>query len=192
MGDGSGDRFGAAGLAEQTEEVTEAVMAASRLLVGLSARALAEVSNTLTLPQLRALVVLDGSGPAKLAALAATLGVNSSTALRMVERLEGGGLVDRKVNPDNRREVILRLTGAGTDLVREVLDHRHREIAALVSRLPVDVRAGLVVGLRALTAIADDPATPATGATPAIAADPTIGAGQRGGVGDLLGGEPVV
>ncbi|MFE4871650.1 MarR family winged helix-turn-helix transcriptional regulator [Streptomyces sp. NPDC056682] len=167
-------------------------MAASRLLVGLSARALAEVSNTLTLPQLRALVVLDGSGPAKLAALAATLGVNSSTALRMVERLEGGGLVDRKVNPDNRREVILRLTAAGTDLVREVLDHRHREIAALVSRLPVDVRAGLVVGLRALTAIADDPATPATGATPAIAADPTIGAGQRGGVGDLLGGEPVV
>lgn len=146
------------GLGQETEEVTEAVMAASRLLVALSARALAEVSNTLTLPQLRALVVLDGCGPVKLAVLAATLGVNASTALRMVERLVAGGLVDRRGNPDNRREVVLRLTGPGADLVRTVLDHRHREIAALVRQLPVDVRSGLVVGLRALIAISDDPA----------------------------------
>ncbi|WP_104532111.1 MarR family transcriptional regulator [Streptomyces natalensis] len=146
------------GLAQDTEEVTEALMAASRLLVALSARALAEVSSALTLPQLRALVVLDGCGPVKLAELAATLGVNPSTALRMVERLETGGLVDRKVNPDNRREVVLRLTEPGGEVVRTVLDHRHREIAALVGRLPVNVRSGLVAGLRALVEVADDPA----------------------------------
>ncbi|MFG2225083.1 MarR family winged helix-turn-helix transcriptional regulator [Streptomyces sp. NPDC048644] len=145
-------------LAQETDEVTETVMAASRLLVGLSARALAEVGSSLTLPQLRALVVLDGSGPAKLAALAAALGVNASTALRMVDRLESGGLVDRRINPDNRREVVLRLTASGTELVRTVLEYRHREIAALVSRLPVDVRSGLVLGLRALTEAAQEPA----------------------------------
>ncbi|MFG2528348.1 MarR family winged helix-turn-helix transcriptional regulator [Streptomyces sp. NPDC048516] len=155
------------GLAEETAEVTAAVMAASRLVVALSARALAEASSALTLPQLRALVVLDGCGPVKLVELATTLGVNPSTALRMVERLEAAGLVDRKVNPDNRREVVLRLTGPGGELVRTVLDHRHREIAALVGRLPGHVRSGLVVGLRALVAIADDPAigpSPAAGA----------------------------
>lgn len=145
-------------LDEEVTEVTAALMAASRFLVALSARALAEVGSTLTLPQLRALVVLYGCGPVKLAELATTLGVNPSTALRMVERLEAGGLVDRKANPDNRREVVLRLTGTGTDLVRTVLDHRHREIAALVGRLPGHVRSGLVAGLRELMAVADDPA----------------------------------
>lgn len=146
-------------LAQESADLTEAVMAASRLLVALSARALAEAGSTLTLPQLRALVVLEGCGPVKLAALAATLAVNPSTALRMVERLEIGGLVDRRVNPGNRREVVLQLTEPGAALVRTVLDHRHREIAALVSRLPTEVRTGLVVGLRALTALDDDSGT---------------------------------
>ncbi|MFJ8932027.1 MarR family winged helix-turn-helix transcriptional regulator [Streptomyces sp. NPDC102364] len=141
---------------EETEQVTETVMAASRLLVALSARALATVDATLTLPQLRTLVVLDRCGPVKLAVLAATLGVNASTALRMVDKLEAGGLVDRKANPDNRREVVLRLTPSGTSLVRRVLDHRHKEVAGLVGTLPVGVRAGLVEGLRALTEAADD------------------------------------
>ncbi|WP_405912670.1 MarR family winged helix-turn-helix transcriptional regulator [Streptomyces sp. NBC_00963] len=143
---------------DETDEVTAAVMAAARLLVGLSARALAEVGSTLTLPQLRTLVVLDSSGPVKLAALAAVLDVNASTAMRMVDRLEAGGLVDRKINPDNRREVVLRTTDEGAGLVGTVLEHRHREVAALVGRLPVDVRAGLVVGLRALTVAAENPA----------------------------------
>ncbi|WP_406154296.1 MarR family winged helix-turn-helix transcriptional regulator [Streptomyces sp. NBC_01023] len=154
---GPRDDTGTAGPPDETDEVTAAVMAAARLLVGLSARALAEVGSALTLPQLRTLVVLDSSGPVKLAALAATLDVNASTAMRMVDRLEAGGLVDRKVNPENRREVVLRTTGEGTALVGTVLEHRHREVAALVGRLPVDVRAGLVVGLRALTVAAESP-----------------------------------
>lgn len=75
-------------LDQEAEEVTLSVMAASRLLVAISARALASIDETLTLPQLRALVVLHAHGPVKLAAMASTLGVNPSTALRMVERLE--------------------------------------------------------------------------------------------------------
>ncbi|MZD06565.1 MarR family transcriptional regulator [Streptomyces sp. SID5785] len=131
-------------------------MAASRLLVAMSARALATVDDALTLPQLRTLVVLDRCGPVKLAALAATLGVNASTALRMVDKLEAGGLVDRKTNPDNRREVVLRLTAPGTTLVHRVLDQRHQEVATLVGALPGAVRTGLVDGLRALIDLADD------------------------------------
>jgi DNA-binding MarR family transcriptional regulator len=110
----------------------------------------------LTLPQLRALVVLDGCGPSKLAALATTLGVNPSTAMRMVDRLEAAGLVDRRPNPDNRREVVLRLTEAGQRLVDDVNAHRRAEFATLVTRLPADQRAALVPTLRALTAAADE------------------------------------
>ncbi|WP_019070720.1 MarR family winged helix-turn-helix transcriptional regulator [Streptomyces hokutonensis] len=143
-------------LDQEAEEVTLSVMAASRLLVAISARALASTDETLTLPQLRALVVLDTCGPVKLAAMAATLGVNPSTALRMVGRLESTGHLDRKTNPDNRREVILRLTPAGRDLVERVLVHRRSEIRILVQRLPAEARAALVPALRALTEAADE------------------------------------
>ncbi|MGW4568277.1 MarR family winged helix-turn-helix transcriptional regulator [Streptomyces sp. NPDC004561] len=141
-------------LDREAEEITLAVMAASRLIVALSARALASVDAPLTLPQLRSLVALHSCGPIKLAAMAATLGVTSSTALRMVERLEALGLTDRRVNPDNRREVVLRLTTAGADLVDRVLNHRRAEIRTLVERLPAPQRAGLVPALTALTAAA--------------------------------------
>ncbi|MER6142800.1 MarR family transcriptional regulator [Streptomyces sparsogenes] len=139
------------------EELIASVMAASRLLVAISARALASIDETLTLTQLRALVVLDGCGPAKLAELAAGLGVNPSTALRTVARLESRGLVDRQVNPDSRREVVLRLTDGGAELVARVLEYRRGEIAVLVDRLPPAERAGLARGLRALSAVADEP-----------------------------------
>ncbi|KOV62308.1 MarR family winged helix-turn-helix transcriptional regulator [Streptomyces sp. MMG1121] len=154
-------------LDREAEEVTVAVMAASRLIVALSARALASVDVPLTLPQLRSLVALHTCGPIKLAAMAATLGVSPSTALRMAERLEGLGLTDRRVNPDNRREVVLRLTPAGEELVDRVLTHRRAEIRTLVERLPTDQRAALLPALTALTTAAaglDPDLTPATDA----------------------------
>ncbi|PJN35599.1 MarR family transcriptional regulator [Streptomyces sp. CB02959] len=138
-------------LHETVEEVAAAVMTASRLFVALSARALAETEPTLTLPQLRTLVVLHGEGPVKLAALAAGLDVNPSTAMRMVDKLEARGLVDRQLNPGNRREVILALKPHGRRLVEKVLAHRHQEIQAIVASLPTERRAELVRGLRALT-----------------------------------------
>ncbi|GAA2483450.1 MarR family winged helix-turn-helix transcriptional regulator [Streptomyces longisporus] len=143
-------------LDQQAEEVTLAIMAASRLLIAISARSLAHTDDSLTLPQLRALVVLDSHGPLKLVALASTLGVNPSTALRMAERLEAAGLLDRKPNPDSRREISLCLTDAGRDVVDRVLTHRRTEIRALVQRLPAEARAGLVPALRALTEAADE------------------------------------
>lgn len=137
-----------------TREVTAALLAASRLIVALSAHALGDVDETLTLPQLRTLVVLAGRPPLKLAELAAELGVNPSTALRMADRLAAAGLLARRPNPDSRREQLVRLTPAGDDLVRTVMERRHAEIADLVARLPAGDRAGLVRALRSLTAAA--------------------------------------
>ncbi|MFB8000438.1 MarR family winged helix-turn-helix transcriptional regulator [Streptomyces sp. NPDC056002] len=143
-------------LDQEAESVTQAVMAASRLLVAISARALASTDDSLTLPQLRTLVVLERCGPVKLAVMAATLGVNPSTAMRMVDRLEGVGLVVRKPNPSNRREVVLSLTRGGRSLVTRVLDNRRSEIRTLVQRLPVDSRVALVPALSALAEAADE------------------------------------
>ncbi|WP_407288353.1 MarR family winged helix-turn-helix transcriptional regulator [Streptomyces sp. BP-8] len=161
-----------ADLDHDVEEVIAAVLTASRLLVGISARALARMGPSLTLPQLRALVVLDGQGPVKLATLAAALGVNPSTAMRMVDRLAAAGSVSRQANPGNRREVVLSLTAQGRELVERVLAHRHAEIAAIVARLPVDRRAGLVGSLRALTDAAGEPPVAPRPAPPHESATP--------------------
>lgn len=140
--------------------VTRAVLTASRLLVALSARSLAAVEDKVTLPQFRLLVVLSQEGPAKLVALADRLGVNPSTAMRMVDRLIAAGLADRQVNPDNRRETVLRLTQEGLRIVEDVTAQRRREIAAIVERLDPAQRAGLIGALAAFTEAGGEPAAP--------------------------------
>lgn len=151
--------------------VVAELMAVSRVLVAISARALAELDDTLTLPQLRALVVLSERQPLKLAALATALAVNPSTALRMVERLETAGLVDRRANPGSRREVSLRLTDAGLSLATRVMTRRHQEMSALVARIPAAQRAGLVTMLRTLTEAAGATG-PVTSEHPGLLLDP--------------------
>lgn len=169
-GAGAGQRGAednASSQAREADEVTVAVMAAAQTVLAISARALAQTDASLTLPQLRLLVVLQGRGPVKIVSLASTLAVNPSTAMRMVGRLEAGGLVGRRTNPANRREVIVSLTEQGECLVEEVMEHRRAEIAALVGRLPAAQRTGLVPALRALTQAVDAPAPGAgTGGVP--------------------------
>lgn len=133
------------------EAVTSAVLTASRLLVAVSARSLAAAQEHVTLPQFRMLVVLAGSGEVKLVRLAERLAVNPSTAMRMVDRLTTAGLVDRRTNPANRRENVLRLTPAGRRIVDDVTARRREEIEVIVARMPPGQRAGLVSALRAFT-----------------------------------------
>jgi DNA-binding MarR family transcriptional regulator len=142
---------------DDVEAVTRAVLTASRLLVAVSARSLAEVEETVTLPQFRMLVVLTTQGPAKLVELAERLGVNPSTAMRMVDRLNAAGLTSRRTNPRNRRETELRATEQGMRIVHDVTARRHGEIAGIVSRLAPDQRAALVDALTAFTAAGDEP-----------------------------------
>ncbi|MFR9676023.1 MarR family winged helix-turn-helix transcriptional regulator [Streptomyces sp. TR06-5] len=139
----------AGGAQEDVAEVTRAVLTASRLLVAVSARSLAAVEGRVTLPQFRLLVMLSEQGPGKLVVLAARLGVNPSTAMRMVDRLVAAGLVDRRTNPENRRENVLSLTDQGRELVAEVTAVRQREIAEIVTRMEPEHRTALVVALDA-------------------------------------------
>ena len=55
---------------DDVDAVTCAVLTASRLLVAVSARSLAEVGERVTLPQFRMLVVLATRGATKLVGLA--------------------------------------------------------------------------------------------------------------------------
>ncbi|MFK0114298.1 MarR family winged helix-turn-helix transcriptional regulator [Streptomyces sp. NPDC090994] len=149
------------GATDDVDAVTRAVLTASRLLVAVSARSLAEVEERVTLPQFRMLVVLSTRGTTKLVTLAEQLQVAPSTAMRMVDRLIGAGLVDRRTNPDNRRETLLRLTEEGRRTVDHVTARRRREIATVVRRLAPGQRAALVEALTAFTEAGHEPHPPA-------------------------------
>jgi len=124
--------------------VVEAVMGASRVLVAVAARSLAEVAEEVTLPQYRALVVLASRGPQRVTSLAEALAVTPSTATRMCDRLVRKGLVRRRIFPDNRREVRLTLTESGHDLVAEVTSRRRDELAAILAKIPLRDQATIV------------------------------------------------
>lgn len=149
-------------LAENTDvdAVTDAVLAASRLLVAVTTRSITDVDEAITLAQFRLLVILQSVGAVKHAALADQLGVNPSTASRMVDRLVAIGMVDRQTNPASRREIVIELTAEGRRVVRQVMSRRRKEIARIVARMPEPARLGLVSALHAFTEAGGEPATP--------------------------------
>jgi DNA-binding MarR family transcriptional regulator len=138
------------------DDVVTAVLTASRLLVAVSARSLAAVEEALTLSQLRMLVVLESRGALNISRLGDHLDVIPSTALRMVDRLAGAGMLDRAPNADNRREILVDLTEKGRNTVRRATDRRSTEIARIVAAMPGGLRHALIRGLEAFTAAGEE------------------------------------
>jgi len=124
--------------------VVEAVLGASRVLVAVAARSLAEVAEEVTVPQYRALVVLAASGPRRVLSLAESLAVTASTATRMCDRLVRKGLVRRRTSRENRREVLVALTAAGQELVAEVTRRRTEEISRILAAISTEDQVAIV------------------------------------------------
>lgn len=133
------------------DAVTDAVLTASRLLVGVSARSISAVDDSITIPQFRMLVVLYALGPAKLTAVAEILHVNPSHVTRMARRLISANMVEQRVNPATHREAVLVLSETGEQTVTQVAMQQHRHIADIVERMPEQHRAYLVEALEAFS-----------------------------------------
>ena len=71
--------------------------------------------------------------------------------------LLAAGLVTRRDNPANRREVQLRLTDEGAHLVRTVTTRRRARIARIVTAMPDADRTGLIQALTAFGDAAGEP-----------------------------------
>jgi DNA-binding MarR family transcriptional regulator len=126
------------------DEVTDAVLSASRVLVSIAASSLAGTADELTLPQYRTLVVLHSQGPQTLQELAAELDVAPSTATRMCDRLVRKGLLERQTAPESRREVRLSASGAGRAVVAAVSRRRRAQIRRIVAAMEPERREALV------------------------------------------------
>lgn len=130
-----------------TEAVTDAFVQASRALVAVAVRSLAEVPGDVTLAQYRALVVLASRGTQRAAQLAGELGVAPSSVTRLCDRLARKGLIERQTAPDSRREIEIEITDVGRALVDQVTVVRRQEIARILGTIPTERWATLIAAL---------------------------------------------
>ena len=137
---------------DDQDSMVDAVLSASRVLVAIAARSLADAGEQVTLTQYRSLVILASRGPQSVAALADSVAVTSPTASRLCERLVRKGLVGRRTDRHDRRRVRIVLTEAGRDLVDTVTERRRQEIADLLASVPAEVQRSAVAALRQLAA----------------------------------------
>jgi DNA-binding MarR family transcriptional regulator len=129
----------------------DALVEGTQAFGGLIAESLASVDARVTMPQLRVLV-LAASGPQNVTAVARDLGVHPSNATRTCDRLVRAGLLTRRHAPDDRRQVILTLTPAGTRLVEQVMSQRRAAAERVLARMSVEHRAMLAEALSAFAA----------------------------------------
>lgn len=142
---------------EDADALVDALIAASRALVAVAARSVAGLGTEVTLPQYRALVVLASRGPRRGGVdLAAELGVNPSTATRLIDRLVRADLVDRRPLEGDRRAVLVTLRPAGRRLVTTVNRRRRVEVSRIVAALPRHVGVEAIPALRAFAEAAGE------------------------------------
>ncbi|MGW2262664.1 MarR family winged helix-turn-helix transcriptional regulator [Streptomyces sp. NPDC001780] len=143
------------GQPSQREQVAEAACAASELLEVLWGRGQeAAPSGPVSPSQLRALLVIEKHEGANLRTLGEVLGSRASSVSRLCDRMEAMGLVVRSPSPTSRREVELRLSRRGHNVLDEYRAFRTREVRIVLELMdPSDVIA-LAKGLTAFRAAA--------------------------------------
>lgn len=128
------------------EGVVAALLAASRVMVAVTARSIARLDADLTLPQYRMLVVL-ASRAQRAVDLAGELNLTPSTVSRACDRLVRRGLVRRFQRPDDRRASWVALTGEGKALIGAVMRQRRSEVIQLVGRCDIADPAAVAAAL---------------------------------------------
>lgn len=128
---------------------------ASRVVTAAIVRSLAAVDGSVSVPQLRILVMVGNHGPLRMGEVAEALGVNASNASRSCDRLVNAGLLDRRPATTDRRRVALTLSPAGEALVESVMARRRTELATVVARMSVADQRALMEGLEPFNAAAE-------------------------------------
>jgi DNA-binding MarR family transcriptional regulator len=139
---------------DTVDVITEELLTVSRLMIGLSAQALAEVDESITVQQFRSLMVLYKRGSTNLTTLAYQMGVQPSAAGRMVDRLVATGLVERSPHPTSRRELLGSLTPRGQQAVEELNERRRAGLMRILAEIPKSTCEELVRTLTGFNAAA--------------------------------------
>ncbi|SBW26817.1 MarR family winged helix-turn-helix transcriptional regulator [Protofrankia symbiont of Coriaria ruscifolia] len=111
------------------------VAATLRLSIGLLLRRLrqAQPAGELTMPESSALVRLERGGPTTAAALAKLEQISPQSMGATLGALEARGLVERRPDPQDGRRVILSITEAGLQALRDRRNARTEQLAQALS-----------------------------------------------------------
>jgi DNA-binding MarR family transcriptional regulator len=118
----------------QDPDVDE-VAGALRVSIGLLVRRLRQVQaeGELTLPETSALARLDRGGPATPSALAKLEQISPQSMGATLGALEARGLVERRPDPEDRRQVVISPTDAGLQALRNRRNERTQALAQALS-----------------------------------------------------------
>ncbi|MEU0034804.1 MULTISPECIES: MarR family transcriptional regulator [unclassified Streptomyces] len=106
--------------------------------------------------QLRALIVIEQGGSMNLRSLGDALASRPSSVSRLCDRMEAVGLIRRAPSTTSRREVEVVLSPLGEQVLRELRDHRAREVRAVLEQMSSADVARLTEGLEAFRVTALD------------------------------------
>jgi DNA-binding MarR family transcriptional regulator len=111
-----------------------------RMLASLQAGSDAPLTPT----KLYALDVLADAGELRIGELAERIGLDETSATRMVDRLEAAGIAERRNKAGDRRVTIVGLTEAGSALVAKIAARRQLFFCEVLGALEPDDRVQLV------------------------------------------------
>jgi len=143
--------------AEDLPRQVDAVMRASRVLVAVVAQSIAVVEDTVSVLQLRVLVIIASRRALNLGEVAESLGVHPSNATRIVDKLVTAGFVHRADDPADRRYLVLSLTPQGHDIVQRVTGYRRSSIATVMENMRPSRRRTLASALGSFAEAAGEP-----------------------------------
>ncbi|MET9465708.1 MarR family transcriptional regulator [Streptomyces sp. NPDC006544] len=114
--------------------------------------------------QLRVLYIVEGEDGIRMRHLTRILAAAPPSVCRLVDRLQALGFIERRPCPDNGREVLLSVTGAGREHLTRIRDCRDQLLVQALTDMPFHQRTALVEGL--------------AGFEKALAAEPLLPVGQ--------------
>lgn len=108
------------------------------------------LSIDLTMPQIKVLFFLEGTGELSMSQLAEILCKAQPTVTGLIDRLVEHRFVARRESPIDRRVTLVRLTESGRELVANVTLAREAHTRRLVSRLSEEELSLVLAAFRAL------------------------------------------
>jgi len=101
---------------------------------------------------------MPGAVRPRIRELAERMKIRHHSAVELVNRLEAGGLVHRSRAEDDRREVLLALTGKGEKVLGELAAHHHDELLSAAPQLVAALRRIMRAGTETPSHIQPGPA----------------------------------
>jgi len=121
------------------------------------------LNTDLTMPQLKAMLVLFSDGAKRMGLLASDLEVSMPTATGIIDRIAEKGLIERESDPQDRRVVLCRLSKEGHELISHLWKLGEMETRQLLELMTPEelqlMEGGSRAFLRAMSALSARRAT---------------------------------